>query len=85
MSNWTCWSFCLVVLGVVSGPVRAQRAVNLVRHAEKEAGTGDVALSDAGKKRAEARVRDMKDADIQAIYTTSWKRTKQTAEPLAKR
>jgi broad specificity phosphatase PhoE len=82
MSKHVSWS--LVVLGMMTSSLHAQRAVILVRHAEKEAGTGDVPLSSVGKKRAEALVRAMKDADIEAIYTTTWSRTKQTAEPLAK-
>src|SRR3954469_8590318 len=44
----------LFVLLLAASPAPAQQFVVLVRHAEKEAGTGDVALSDAGRKRAEA-------------------------------
>lgn len=77
------WTMGFAVLISMAGPVHGQRAVILVRHAEKESGTGDVALSDAGKRRAERLIQAMKDADIAAIYTTQWKRTKQTTDPLA--
>ena len=69
-----------------------QPAVFLVRHAERAdtAGGGtpmmatDPDLSDAGRARAESLAMILKNARITAIYTTEYKRTKQTAEPLAK-
>lgn len=70
----------------------AQNAVFVVRHAERaDAVTGgqtmmatDPDLSDVGKARAESLAAALKDAGIKAIYTTEYKRTRQTAEPLAK-
>jgi broad specificity phosphatase PhoE len=70
---------------------RAQRAVILVRHAEKETdpavlnGRPDLAvpLSAAGKERAKALADRLKDAGVTAIYTSPADRTKQTAGPLA--
>lgn len=44
----------------------------------------DPELSEAGRARAESLARMLKDAGITAIFTTQYKRTKQTAEPLAK-
>ena len=76
---------------MLAAPAAAQ-TIFIVRHAERaDAGTGgamtmatDPDLSEAGKARAEALVSLLKDARITAIYTTQYKRTRQTAEPLAK-
>ncbi len=68
---------------IFAAPAHAQRMVIFVRHAEKEAGSGDVAISAAGKKRADELARLLKDTSVDAIYTTTYLRTKQTADPLA--
>ena len=81
---------CVLIAASASG-VFAQSSVFLVRHAERaDSGmaaakmTGaDPDLSGAGRLRAEALAKLLKDAKITAIYTTEYKRTKQTAEPLA--
>jgi len=57
--------------------------VVLVRHAEKAAPTGDVALSPGGEARAAALAAALRDAGVQAVLTTQLRRTRQTAEPLA--
>lgn len=60
--------------------------VILVRHAEKAAATAmtnDVPLSAAGAARAKELARVLADTHIDAIYTTEYQRTKQTAAPLA--
>jgi phosphohistidine phosphatase SixA len=44
----------------------------------------DPELSEAGKARAQSLAAALKDAAITAIYVTEYKRTRQTAEPLAK-
>jgi broad specificity phosphatase PhoE len=43
----------------------------------------DPDLSEAGRARAQALVFMLKDAGITTIYTTEYKRTRQTAEPIA--
>lgn len=54
------------------------------RHAEKDNdGTKDPNLSAAGKQRAANLATQLKDKNIQAIYSTNYKRTRQTAQPLA--
>jgi broad specificity phosphatase PhoE len=56
----------------------------VVRHAEKSADDPrDPSLSAAGRERARALISVLKDAGVTAIYTTHYKRTRQTAEPLA--
>ena len=48
----------------------------IVRHAEKAASDGkDPDLSPAGRARAEALVRILKDSGITAIFTSEFKRT----------
>ncbi len=65
----------------------AQSTIFLVRHAEKEAGDDvdakDPGLSDAGRARAESLALILKDARLTAIYVTEFKRTRQTASPIA--
>ena len=68
------------------------QSVFVVRHAERaDTAAGgspmmatDPDLSDAGRARAQSLAAALKDAGITAIYTTEYKRTQQTAEPLAK-
>jgi len=55
----------------------------LVRHAEKEIGPEDPALSEAGRERAAVLARLLQDAGIDSIYSTDFKRTRDTAAPLA--
>ncbi len=56
----------------------------LVRHAEKAEGK-DPALTEAGQERAEVLSERLNAAGITAIYSTDYRRTQQTAAPLAKR
>jgi broad specificity phosphatase PhoE len=72
-------------------PSEASGVVFLVRHAERaDAGMAaakmagaDPELSDAGKARAQALAVALKDAQIAAIFTTQYRRTRDTAQPLA--
>jgi broad specificity phosphatase PhoE len=60
----------------------AQPVVVIVRHAEKAANGGkDPDLSLAGRARADALARILKDSDISAIFTSEFKRTQETAAP----
>jgi len=57
----------------------------LIRHAEKgDDGTKDPDLNEKGLKRAESLVILLKKTKIDAIYSTSLKRTKNTVAPLSK-
>ncbi len=66
-------------------PATAEPTIFLVRHAEKAQGgdTKDPELSEQGRARAQSLANALKDAGITAIYATEFKRTQQTAEPLA--
>lgn len=57
--------------------------IYLVRHAEKADTSRDPDLSEAGKLRALRLADLLKDEKIQKIYSTNYKRTLQTAEPLS--
>ncbi len=58
--------------------------VILVRHAEKSTTPKEnPILTDAGKLRAEHLAKMLSNAAVQAIYTSQYQRTKQTAEPIA--
>jgi broad specificity phosphatase PhoE len=63
----------------------AQPVVVIVRHAEKASNGGnDPDLSSAGRARADALARILKDSGITAIFTSEFKRTQETAAPIAK-
>lgn len=75
----------LAVLVGMSSLAVAQQAVIVVRHAEKSSAPGqDPPLSEAGEARARALAAGLKDAGVDAVYTTEYLRTRKTAEPLAK-
>jgi broad specificity phosphatase PhoE len=72
----------LVFVSVSNG--WAQPIVVIVRHAEKATNGGnDPDLSSAGRARADALARILKDSGITAIFTSEFKRTKETAAPTA--
>lgn len=61
------------------------QVVVLVRHAEKaEAPAGDVTLNDAGQARAEELAIALAEARVDTIITTQFRRTRDTAAPLAR-
>jgi len=68
---------------VWSLPCLAQRAIVVVRHADKIDDTDDAVLSPTGQAQAERLANVLKDLGISTIYTTQFKRTIQTATPLA--
>lgn len=81
-----------VVFLAAASEAAAQATIFLVRHAERaDAGTpsagtmgNDPDLSDVGRQRAASLAAMLADAQITAIYATEYKRTRQTAEPLAR-
>ena len=79
-----------LTLGCVSAqptrvaPVAAATTVVIVRHAEKSTDDPrDPSLSPAGLNRARTLSALLSNAGVTDIYTTQYKRTRQTAEPLA--
>ncbi len=80
--------FMALVLGTViaafSSLAYAQRAVILVRHAERLDWSEDSPLSKAGEARAQLLASLLKDAGVTAIYTSQFQRTMKTAEPLSR-
>jgi broad specificity phosphatase PhoE len=87
------WTFVLTMCAMMVPAVAKGQMVIVVRHAERAdggAGTGaamttgnDPELSEAGKARAEKLAAMLVDAGVVAIYTTEYRRTKDTAAPLA--
>jgi broad specificity phosphatase PhoE len=72
-----------LTLSVVAG-AQTITTVILVRHAEK--GTDDPKdpeLSEAGKERAQHLAQVLKEIKVDAIYSTPYKRTRNTVTPLA--
>lgn len=93
MKNLLCLSLLAILAFILSFPVDAAaqsptKTIVLVRHAEKmpavEGDKGDQDLSPEGKQRAERLVKLFKKYKPHEIFATDYKRTKQTAEPIAK-
>jgi len=88
-----CWSlailFCAQACTVASLPhvspvSTTATTVIVVRHAEKSTDDPrDPSLSKAGQERTSALSAVLRDAGVTDIYTTQYKRTRQTAEPFA--
>ena len=81
-----------IVASLLAGPgaalAQAQSdpgvTVFIVRHAEKESAALDASLSRAGEARAKELARMLGDVGITHIYVSQFKRTQETAVPLAK-
>ncbi|MEM6525045.1 MAG: histidine phosphatase family protein [Bacteroidota bacterium] len=74
----------LVLLIFAVSVSRAQTTVILVRHAEKvQDGSEDPGLTEEGSDRAQELVRVLAESEIDDVYTTPFKRTRKTVEPLA--
>lgn len=78
--------FVALLLAFQTGYTQSEKITTfiLVRHAEKASdGTNDPELKPEGAKRAEAFAALFAKADIAAIYSTNYKRTRSTVTPLA--
>jgi 2,3-bisphosphoglycerate-dependent phosphoglycerate mutase len=72
--------------GFVSGPAAGdrERVIFLVRHAEAESDPGgDPPLTSGGVQRAERLASVLRDAGIEVIHSSRYRRTETTAAPLA--
>ena len=80
----------LLVSACAGGPRIGEAAATrptvilLVRHGEKESGD-DPALTPAGRARAQALAHVASGAGVSAVYSTPFRRTQQTAQPIAER
>jgi broad specificity phosphatase PhoE len=72
----------LFVLALAPEAARAQKAVFVVRHAEKTADEQPV-LTEAGRARAQKLAAMLKDSGIAGVYSTDTVRTRETVRPLA--
>ena len=59
--------------------------VILIRHAERAAAGDDPALTAAGTRRAKLLATMLRDAHVSAIFISTFRRTKDTATPLAQK
>lgn len=66
----------------LASPAFAQKAIVVVRHAEKVDESTDPLLSAAGMARAESLARALKSLDVKGVYVTQFQRTAMTAAPL---
>jgi len=57
--------------------------VILVRHAEKQRNQSNPALTEAGQKRADRLAVMLEKIDLDAVFSTSYRRTEATAKPTA--
>ncbi len=84
-----CSTFFLLLAALTFAPIHTVQAQEtttfiLVRHAEKaDDGTNDPPLNEVGKQRVAALADHLRETDITAIYSTSYKRTMQTVQPIA--
>ena len=78
---------CLLAFFCAASATAQLPVIFLLRHAERAAISGkvpsDTGLSPAGRERAEAWARVLQDAQITAVYTTEYRRTRETAAPVA--
>jgi broad specificity phosphatase PhoE len=76
----------LILLLTIAGRADAQTApttIFLVRHAEKGPENPDPSLTPAGQRRATALAGILRDAKISAVFTSEFKRTRETLSPVA--
>lgn len=71
----------LLVMFTAFSAASAGPFVVIVRHAEKANNSEDAELSSAGQERAQTLAHILKNAHITAIFTSEFKRTRQTAAP----
>lgn len=81
-----CAAVCLLLTSATALARQAPTTVLLVRHAEKVVvDDADPPLSPAGERRARALAGVAAEAGVSAIYSTPFRRTQATVQPLAER
>lgn len=81
--RWTTWMSCaLLALSLTACSRTHPTTVILVRHAERPPGA-DPDLNADGRARAESLAVSLARTGVAAIFHTQYKRTQQTAQPLA--
>lgn len=74
---------CCFSLDVVAVDASHSYALYLIRHAEKQLdGSSDPGLTEAGKHRSEQLAKWFQDKDIEDIWSSDYRRTRDTAKPL---
>ncbi len=82
MHNFSIMKYFLLLTILFSSMTSAQTTIYLVRHAEKQAGDNP-ALTAIGEFRAQNIAKQLASVGINHIFSTDYKRTQQTAKPLA--
>lgn len=82
---WPVIAICCFVIVIVTWwcIVRDPTTIVVVRHAERADATANSNLSAAGLARAQALVQVVDDVGLDAVYSTEFCRTAQTAQPTA--
>ncbi len=77
--------FSLLVSAIMGDTVQATESYTwyFIRHAEKTTEQSDPVLSERGQQRAQQLAKQLEASGVKAIYSTGYKRTEQTAQPLA--
>ena len=75
----------LINLGFLVPAFSADYTLYLVRHAEKQTDSNDPSLTYCGQQRALQLASILSKTPIEQVYSTSYKRTMQTANPTAKK
>ncbi len=75
-------NICQRIRAFAGGQTPAVTTVVCVRHAEKVDSSTDAALSDAGRARAAALARALRDLPVAAAYASEFQRTSATLAPL---
>lgn len=78
-----CGLLVSLVMAIPAMAADGDHTVYLLRHAEKVSGQPDGSLTGNGKRRAENIAAMLKDAGVEHVYSTDFKRTQETATPLA--
>ena len=89
MKNVIVTVLTVFIVGAASAAAQSKKTIILVRHAEKVVAaaddkTGDVDLTSDGRDRAIRFAKVAKRFRPGEIFSTAYKRTRQTAEPIAK-